>query len=294
MGANIDAIKFGGSWQVTSNLDHDGALDEIRVCATERSAAWIAFEYANGYEADNEISLGSEEVLSGETVTWTGDGADNLASTDGNWLGGSAPGIGDTVVLDGTSGGSPDKNMTWDLALNLAAWDQQAGYSGTVTPTQNVATTGDLTITGGTDAATNDVNVTVGGNVTMDNSQTNMGDGDWTITGNFDAADVTTFNADASSLILSGTTLALGSNSHPDVTTNPSNSAVATLNASSLGQLSTTSTTLDLGSSSDQIVIAGDLTLDGTLSVRAGSGFGAGTYVIDDGRRHDHRQWPGD
>ncbi|MEK7217982.1 MAG: hypothetical protein AAB728_00800, partial [Patescibacteria group bacterium] len=54
------------------------------------------------------------------------------------------------------------------------------------------------------DFATNDKNITVEGNVTLDRGRVDMGDGTWTIGGNFDNADVTTFNRNVSTVMLTG------------------------------------------------------------------------------------------
>lgn len=81
-----------------------------------------------------------------DTHTWTGGGANNNASTPGNW-GGTAPVTGDSIVLNATT----NKNMTWDAAApsNVASWFQ-AGYSGTVTFATVYVSTGftNFTITG--------------------------------------------------------------------------------------------------------------------------------------------------
>ncbi len=62
------------------------------------------------------------------TVTWTGDGADNLASNPDNWSGNTKPQNGDDVIFDSTS-----KYCTWDLSVKLASLSINSGYSGKVT-----------------------------------------------------------------------------------------------------------------------------------------------------------------
>lgn len=69
------------------------------------------------------------------TVTWTGGGANNLASTGLNWDTASAPGSSDDVVFDGAFPATGDKNVTWDITTNLTSIDFQSGYSGDVTLT---------------------------------------------------------------------------------------------------------------------------------------------------------------
>jgi beta propeller repeat protein len=70
------------------------------------------------------------------TRTWTGGGADNLASTSANWSGGVAPQNGDDVVFNSTS-----RDCEWDLNVTLNSLGIYSEYLGTVTlsPTANIA-----------------------------------------------------------------------------------------------------------------------------------------------------------
>ena len=119
-----------------------------------------------------------------QTRTWTGGGEDNLASTAGNWSGGVAPAAGDAIVLDGNTAANADanKDMTWDLDVEVASW-MQNGYSGTVTFATVYDETGfdcfevagDVSLTSGTwnhkansgTTKTYWLNVSVGGNFTL-------------------------------------------------------------------------------------------------------------------------------
>lgn len=76
------------------------------------------------------------------TQTWTGGGADNLASTALNWST-AAPTTGDTVVFDGAFPVTGNKNCTFDIADSFASINS-TGYTGTIT--QSAAT---ITITAG-------------------------------------------------------------------------------------------------------------------------------------------------
>lgn len=115
-------------------------------------------------------------------ITWSGAGANNLASNPTNWLGGVRPVSGDAVHLDATT----NKAMTWDLSnITVRAWNQDAGYTGVVTfltryPGRgfftNVTITGNCTLNGGTwthpantggTSAYDRLSVTVGGNFTF-------------------------------------------------------------------------------------------------------------------------------
>ena len=60
---------------------------------------------------------------------YIGTGGDLKASTAANWLDGTVPVDGDTVVLDANAANS---NLTWDIDVTLAGW-RQSDYTGTVT-----------------------------------------------------------------------------------------------------------------------------------------------------------------
>ncbi|HPL56171.1 MAG TPA: hypothetical protein PLC05_01560, partial [bacterium] len=96
--------------------------------------------------------------------------------------GGTVPGSDDDVVFDGGS----TNGVTIDADINIASLTLTADYTGIF------------------DNATNNKDINVVGNVTMDNTQTNMGGGTWTVSGDFDNKDVTTFNRDDSTINLYG------------------------------------------------------------------------------------------
>ena len=117
------------------------------------------------------------QTLSNEYI-WSGAGADQKASTPGNWLQGATPTHAtDLVRFDSASG----TNITWDLTNTVAAWIQTSDYTGTVT----IATTygssfpslvvaGDCTVLGGvwthltnSAAETYRLAASVGGNFTL-------------------------------------------------------------------------------------------------------------------------------
>ncbi len=76
-------------------------------------------------------------VLAGtpaHAITWDGGGSTENASEADNWTPNEVPTSASDIVLDGVN----DKNMTWDAGVSglpntVASWDQQSGYSGTVT-----------------------------------------------------------------------------------------------------------------------------------------------------------------
>ncbi len=95
------------------------------------------------------------------TRTWTGAGANALASNADNWSDTTAPVAGDDVVFDDSHYGNARTNVTWDLdpgAAGFASWTQTADYLGTVTimtryPAAggftNLHVAGHVTLTGG-------------------------------------------------------------------------------------------------------------------------------------------------
>lgn len=77
------------------------------------------------------------------SATWNGGGADNLASTAGNWAGSVLPPTGDSILFNNTS----SKNCTWninDVNKTYTVLVIDGGYAGAVT----IDATGILTISG--------------------------------------------------------------------------------------------------------------------------------------------------
>ena len=98
-----------------------------------------------------------------DTHPWDGGGANALASTIENWVGdAAAPEAGDTVVFD--AGALP---CTWDLAITLASFSMNAGYSGVVTnaAATNWGTSGTITVAAGTLATVQSSIITCGGDL---------------------------------------------------------------------------------------------------------------------------------
>jgi hypothetical protein len=78
------------------------------------------------------------------SATWTGGGADNLASNPANWSGNVVPQSGDNVVFDGTN------NCIWDINVTPASINLNSQYTSTVQLNTALTITGNLTIAGGT------------------------------------------------------------------------------------------------------------------------------------------------
>lgn len=106
------------------------------------------------------------------------------SATSGGGGGSSVPGASDDVNFDANGLG----DCQFDIAISVQSIVAVAGYTATI------------------DAATDDLNHAVSGDVTLDNSRVDMGDGTWTVGGNWDNRDVTTFNRNSSTLVLNGTT----------------------------------------------------------------------------------------
>jgi len=127
------------------------------------------------------------------TLYWVGNAGANVSvatnwkTTDpagcGSGDASAAPGASDTAIFDPDCDNGAVVDITdWSLTtLTL-----MSGYAGTF------------------DNATNDKNINVSGNVIMDNTRTDMGDGTWTVGGDFDVKDVGTFNRNSSTLVMTG------------------------------------------------------------------------------------------
>jgi hypothetical protein len=132
--SNFGTVLQNSGWQASASWTPPTALGlntpyywRVRArdnAATPNVSVWC------GHSAD---VAGYGSFTTARNCYWTGAGANNKASTVANWLGSVGPAVGDTVILDGTSGSSPDKDMTWDLDIIVGKWQQQSGYSGTVT-----------------------------------------------------------------------------------------------------------------------------------------------------------------
>ena len=118
--------------------------------------------------------------------TWTGGGADNLASNPANWLDNIVPQNGDKVLFDGTSA----KDCIWDIN-SVPAFIKLTGYAGTVTLDTALAINGNLTILSGM-LDLNNKDLSVGGYLAIGvngslnaTSSTIAVAGDWLNDGNF-------------------------------------------------------------------------------------------------------------
>jgi len=79
------------------------------------------------------------------TLTWTGGGADNLASNPSNWSGNAVPQNGDEIIFDGTS----TKDCTWDLNIIPSSVTITSAYTGTISLDSNLFIAEAIVWTGG-------------------------------------------------------------------------------------------------------------------------------------------------
>jgi len=75
------------------------------------------------------IAAATPAPVRGAVRTWDGGGADNNWNTPANWSSDLVPGVGDTVVFDGTS----VKDATINLSVSVLGISVNAGYTGTIT-----------------------------------------------------------------------------------------------------------------------------------------------------------------
>ena len=128
-------------------------------------------------------------VVFAATVTWTGGGGDNLASTGLNWDTASAPTTGDAAIYNGAFPVTGSKNSTWDITASLDRVEVTSGYSGVITQTAKLTTSGNnthggLKINGGTWTA-NGQDVQLAHGLRVDGAGTctiNAGSGTWSDT----------------------------------------------------------------------------------------------------------------
>jgi hypothetical protein len=69
--------------------------------------------------------------------TWDGGGVGNNWSTPANWSADTLPVAGDTVTFNATS----TKNATIDVPVNVAVFQMNAGYTGTITQNNTLTLT---------------------------------------------------------------------------------------------------------------------------------------------------------
>ncbi|MFA6610034.1 MAG: GLUG motif-containing protein, partial [Candidatus Omnitrophota bacterium] len=157
----------------------------------------------NNYLATDGYDLtltGTLSIASGSTLNAT-DGLDaSLITLGGNWSNAGTFTCGTSVVTFNGSG-------TQTLAAGSSHfYDILFSGAGTLQPiTNDLYIDHNLTLNSGAgtfDNATNNKNITVLGNVTMDNTRVDLGSGTWTAGGDFDYQHVTTWNEGAANIVM--------------------------------------------------------------------------------------------
>ena len=192
---------------------------------------------------DSGNNIGWDISTSTQYCYWVGDTSPANWNEVSHWSnasggtpstcdGGTVPDTDDNVIFDGGS----VNTVTVDADINVASLNLQSGYAGTF------------------DNATGDRAVTVSGNVIMDNNRTDMGDATWTVSGDFDNQDVTTFNRNLSTLVMTGS----GKNLISNGTTSARQLHHVTISAGA---------SILVPNSSNEVYIYGTFTVNGTLDI---------------------------
>jgi len=134
---------------------------------------------------------GTKQAALSDTFFWVDDDVDGLFNNANNWSSssGGAGGLGvptlqDKIVFDGGN----VTNCRLNLAMTIGELDMQAAYTGTI------------------DGLTDSLSHAITGDITLAGTRFDMGDGTWTVGGNWNNNAVTTFNRNLSTLVLNGTT----------------------------------------------------------------------------------------
>jgi len=201
---------------------------------------------------------GTKQAAVSDTFFWVDDDVDGLFNNANNWSSssGGAGGLGvpslqDKIVFDGGN----VTNCRLNLAMTVGEIDMKAAYTGTI------------------DGATDNLSHAITGDVTLDGTRFDMGNGTWTVSGNFDNKDVTTFNRNSSTLVMDGTAKKLITGGTKDLTNLTIDGAIT------LDPLTDTFAdirgllTINVGKTftiAKAIVARGGATVNGTLTTNAG------------------------
>ena len=198
------------------------------------------------------------------TRTWDGGGADTNWSTPANWSSDTLPVAGDTVTFNATS----TKNAVVDVAVSVASFQMNAGYTGTVSlgagtlaaTTSFAQSAGSFSGGGSTLTVTGGTTINAGGSFSGDTATVNL-------TGALTVNAGGAFTSTSGTLTVTGAvTLAAGTFSHNGGTVAFSTSNV-TLN---LGGAATFNN-VQFVSGTKTISAANTMTVLGTLTMTAGA-----------------------
>ncbi|MFA6510106.1 MAG: DUF2341 domain-containing protein, partial [Candidatus Peribacteraceae bacterium] len=226
---NTNTVRMTGNWNVGGNL----VVFSSSTSTTEASARVFDTNgytltvngnltlgntlpgYTNNYYAKLLLKNGTHRITGNIAPESATEGHSYLELGSGTVLVGGSMDFRNitvrpqtsTVILNKTSGTGSINSGTgaaYSVFHNLT----QSGAGTWTVSGSHLQIGNNLTLPSGAgkfDAAKYDKNITVLGNVTMDNTQTDMGDGTWTVSGNFDNKDVTTMNVNNSVLHMIGT-----------------------------------------------------------------------------------------
>ena len=250
---NITVAGFGADQNVA--IDHDTGWTEVHDFSSVPLPSYSRLETqwygGNDTTATGTMNSGTAdmagiavEISTAPTCYWVGDTNPAVWNDASHWSnasggtpstcdGGIVPNASTNVVFDG--GGT--NNVTVDASIDVASLTLESGYTGTF------------------DNATGDQSVTISGNVIMDNDRVDMGDATWTVSGDFDNQDVTTFYRNASTLVMDGTSKQL-----------ISSGATKGLNNVTID----TGASITVPFSSDQVYAYGTFNTLGTLDINSG------------------------
>ncbi len=114
-------------------------------CVWDLSVTLDNINIDSGYTGAITITSPASLTLD-KTIVWTGLGSDDRASNSENWSNNTLPQDGDKVIFNDTS----SDDCTWDISMSPALFTTSSAYTGTVTLSEYLSITGNLTIAGGT------------------------------------------------------------------------------------------------------------------------------------------------
>ncbi|MGB0716696.1 MAG: DUF4347 domain-containing protein, partial [Phycisphaerae bacterium] len=170
---STDLTGAGGDWQ----------LEAVSVGGEAELAAGITTELSDAALADYDSSL-ADGLPAGSTVTWDGEASgDDDFSNASNWEGDSAPGSDKTLVFNATS--TDDAEFDASFGSTIGGLTLDAGYTGTVSLSQDIVIEGDLVLNAG-QLDLNGHTITVTGNVTINGGDFDHETGTLQLTGGAD------------------------------------------------------------------------------------------------------------
>ncbi len=257
----------------TLTIDGNGSLiDNSANISMTNSTSGLPFAVLMSNGTTWYILAKDESTSVPATFTWTNGGGTGLASAASNWSGGAAPSAGAVVTLNGTS----TANLTWDLNVSIASWNQTSAYTGNVIINTNYSgngsftlldITGDLTISGGSwtqnpnsTVQGNLIKVAVGGNFTLASGATITVGGKGYTAGNGTGGATSTGQGGSHG----------GRGNHN--TTNNYKTYGKFLAPDTLGSGGDSSASLNKGGGAIYMTITGDSTVNGTIEAQGNAG----------------------